>query len=153
MFGFIKKIFLGNKINAQDVSLKTLKPFFEKYLTKNESSVEMRSLMSGVFYGTMEVIDKLKQQGKTFNKSDLLEAFDKPALLEFASLKDKSADNLRDVLQEFNLVQAKFIHDGDETIIKYIIKNKIATDDYRMLINCVYNLQEFLEKSIRNDNL
>ena len=53
MFGFIKKIFLGNKINAQDVSLKTLKPFFEKYLAKNESSSEMRSLMSGVFYGTM----------------------------------------------------------------------------------------------------
>ena len=113
----------------------------------------MRSLMSGVFYGTMEVIDKLKQQGKTFNKSDLLEAFDKPALLEFASLKDKSADNLRDVLQDFNLVQAKFIHDSDETIVKYVIKDKIATDDYRMLINCVYNLQEFLEKSIRNDSI
>lgn len=153
MFGFIKKIFLGNKINAQDVSLKTLKPFFEKYIAKSESPAEMRSLMSGVFYGTMEVIDKLKQQGKTFNKSDLLEIFDKPALLELASLKDKSADNLRDVLQEFNLVQAKFIHDGDETIVKYIIKNKIATDDYRMLINCVYNLQEFLEKAIREDNL
>ena len=146
-------MFFGNKIDAQNVSLKTLKPFFEKYLAKNESPAEMRSLMSGVFYGAMEVIDKLKQQGKTFNKSDLLEAFDKPALLEFASLKDKSADNLRDVLQEFNLVQAKFIHDGDETIIKYIIKNKIATDDYRMLINCVYNLQEFLEKAIREDNL
>lgn len=153
MFGFIKKIFLGNKINAQDVSLKTLKPFFEKYIAKSESPAEMRSLMSGVFYGIMEVIDKLKQQGKTFNKSDLLEIFDKPALLELASLKDKSADNLRDVLQEFNLVQAKFIHYGDETIVKYIIKNKIATDDYRMLINCVYNLQEFLEKAIREDNL
>jgi hypothetical protein len=153
MFKFIKNMFFGNKIDAQNVSLKTLKPFFEKYLAKNESPAEMRSLMSGVFYGAMEVIDKLKQQGKTFNKSDLLEAFDKPALLEFASLKDKSADNLRDVLQEFNLVQAKFIHDGDETIIKYIIKNKIATDDYRMLINCVYNLQEFLEKAIREDNL
>lgn len=97
-------MFFGNKIDAPNVSLKTLKPFFEKYLAKNESPAEMRSLMSGVFYGTMEVIDKLKQQGKTFNKSDLLEAFDKPALLEFASLKDKSADNLRDVLQDFNLV-------------------------------------------------
>lgn len=153
MFKFIKNMFCGNKIDAQNVSLKTLKPFFEKYLAKNESPAEMRSLMSGVFYGTMEVIDKLKQQGKNFNKSDLLEAFDKPALLEFASLKDKSADNLRDVLQDFNLVQAKFIHDSDETIVKYVIKDKIATDDYRMLINCVYNLQEFLEKSIRMDNL
>lgn len=153
MFKFIKNMFFGNKIDAQNVSLKTLKPFFEKYLAKNTSPAEMRSLMSGVFYGTMEVIDKLKQQGRTFNKRELLEVFDKQGLLEFASLKDKSADNLRDVLQEFNLAQAKFIHDGDETEIKYIIKNKIATDDYRMLINCVYNLQEFLEKSIRNDNL
>lgn len=153
MFKFIKKVFLGNKINVQDVSLKTLKPFFVKYLGKNQSPTEMRSLMSGVFYGVMEVIDKLKQQGRTFNKRELLEVFDKQGLLEFASLKDKSADNLRDVLQDFNLVQAKFIHDSDETIVKYVIKDKIATDDYRMLINCVYNLQEFLEKSIRNDNL
>lgn len=153
MFKFIKKVFLGNKINAQDVSLKTLKPFFVKYLAKNQSPTEMRSLMSGVFYGVMEVIDKLKQQGRTFNKRELLEVFDKQGLLEFASLKDKSADNLREILQEFNLVQAKFIHNGDETEIKYIIKNKIATDDYRMLVNCVYNLQEFLEKTIRKDNL
>ena len=153
MFKFIKKVFGDNRINVQDVSLKTLKPFFEKYLAKNESPTEMRSLMSGVFYGTMEVIDKLKQQGKTFSKSDLIESFGKPSLLELASLKDKSADNLRDVLQGFNLVQAKFIHNGDETVVKYVTKHKITTDDYRMLINCIYNLQEFLEKVIRKDNL
>lgn len=49
MFKFIKNMFCGNKIDAQNVSLKTLKPFFEKYLAKNESPAEMRSLMSGVF--------------------------------------------------------------------------------------------------------
>lgn len=153
MFSFIKKIFTTQKVKSQDASLQTLKPFFEEYISKNENSSDSKSLMSGIFYGTFEVIDKLKSKNDvSFEKIDIIKSFEMHKILELASFNDPSADNLRHILQKFNLVETRFLHKnkGSENV-KYGIKHNISMEEYRLFSSCIYELQQLLDKHIQSD--
>ena len=153
MFSIIKKIFTNQKVKSQDASLQTLKPFFEKYITKNEHASDFKSLISGLFYGTFEVIDKLKSQHNvSLSKIDIIKSFEMHKILELASFNDPSADNLRHILQKFNLVETRFLHKnkGSENV-KYVIKHNISMEEYRLFSSCIYDLQQLLDKHIQSD--